>query len=172
MKKSIIRFLSAALSLLLLTLPLASCGDKNSSSYRNDVTVGAVCDAAEGCVPTADGYYNYADDSEYLDFNFEGANSLIESYEIRIARASDNINQFGVFKVKDGSANVMKTICQTYIDIMMERWVSQANYIFDEHPKMENAEVRVFGNYVVYTMLLPSDKTAVFNAIDALLKQK
>lgn len=165
----LIRAVSALLASLACLVPLASCG--GGKEYRSDLAAGTVCDAAEGCVPAAEGYYS-ADDADYLDFYFEGAEPLLESYEIRFARAADNINQFGVFKVKPGSAGAMKALCAGYIDTMTERWVAQADYIFDEHPKMENAEVRVFGDYVVYTMLLPADKSAVFGAIEELLKQK
>ena len=65
----------------------------------------------------------------------------------------------------------MQTLCQSYLSLKMERWVLQADYIAAEHPKMEDAEVRVFGNYVVYTILTKQDKTAVFKAVEELLKQ-
>ncbi|NLW73820.1 MAG: DUF4358 domain-containing protein [Clostridiales bacterium] len=153
--------------ILFAVLFLASCGEK--ANYRNDLTVKEVMDKIEATVPLADGYYSV--DSDYFDYYFEGADALVDSYEIRIANASTNINQFGVFKVKAGQAEAMKTLCQAYISLKMERWVLQADYIAAEHPKMENAEVRVFGNYVVYTMLTKEDKAAVFKAVEELLKQ-
>lgn len=164
------RIIASAVSLTLaviLIISFTACG-KEKPVYRNDLSVTTVCNTAESCVTLANGYDTA--DSDYLDFYFEGAEELVEGYEIRIAKDNSNINQFGVFKVKDGSAEAMRLLCKTYLDLKMDRWVAQADYIFAEHPKMENAEVRVYGNYVVYTFLTPDDKTAVFNAIDTLLK--
>ncbi|HHT54190.1 MAG TPA: DUF4358 domain-containing protein [Clostridiales bacterium] len=155
------------LTLILAVILFASCGKK--VSYRDDLTAKEVIDKIEATVPLDDGYYSV--DSDYLDFYFEGADALIDSYEIRIANTSTNINQFGVFKVKDGQAEAMQALCRGYLSLKMERWVLQADYIAAEHPKMEDAEVRIFGNYVVYTILTKQDKTAVFKAVEELLKQ-
>ncbi len=98
-----------ALTALALLLPLCtSCGDKEKASYRNEIDVKTVADKIESRIQLPDGYYNYTTDSDYLGFYFEGADALVESYEIRIANVSTNINQFGVFKVKEGSAEAMK----------------------------------------------------------------
>lgn len=167
MKKYFVRLLSALLLSLALLTALASCG--GGAEYRDDISVTAVGDAVKAAVPISDGYY--AADSDYLGFYFKGAEEIIDSHTVEFSAASTNINQFGIFHVKDGKVADMKALCESYIATMKERWVAQANYIASEHPKMENAEVRVFGNYVVYVMLTPSDKATVFNAIDGLLKK-
>jgi hypothetical protein len=146
---------------------LSSCGEK--TSYKNDVPASTVCDAAEACIPTADGYYSA--DSDYLGFYFDGADVLIEEYGIRFARSSTNINEFGVFKVKDGQAAAMETLCKSYLELKLDRWVAQADYIESEYPKMRDAEVKVYGNYVVYAILTKSDRASVFSAIESLLKK-
>ncbi len=160
-----------ALSILLLLIPLGtSCGDKEKASYSNEIDVKTVADKIESCVQLADGYYTT--DSDYLDFYFEGANPLVDSYEIRIANVSTNINQFGVFKVKEGSAEAMKTLCEGYLELKMANWLVQADYIESEHPKMVNSEARVFGNYVIYTILSKDDREVVFAEVEDLLAQK
>lgn len=168
MKNRIIKSISIIVSSVLLLLSLASCGE-DAAAYRNDLDANAVNDKIEECVPLADGYYTA--DADYLGFYFEGADALIESYEIKIANVSTNINQFGVFKVKDGQAEAMSALCESYLELKMARWIVQAEYIASEHPKMEDSEVRVFGNYVVYTILTEEDKTTVFAAVKELLKQ-
>jgi hypothetical protein len=168
MKYTAIKIVCILTALVFTLSTLTSCGG-DKTAYKNDVTVGTVCDTIEATVPAADGYYS--SDSDYLGFYFEGADLLIDGYDIRFARASTNINEFGVFKANDGQAAALKTLCESYLSLKMDRWVAQADYIESEHPKMENAEVRVYGNYVVYTILTKSDKTAAFTAIDGLLKQ-
>ncbi len=147
---------------------LTSCGG-DKTAYKNDVSVGTVCDTIEATVPATEGY-NSAD-SDYLNFYFEGADALLDGYEIRYAKASTNINEFGVFKVKDGQAAALKTLCESYLSLMLDRWVANADYIESEYPKMSEAQVKIFGNYVVYTILTKSDQTAVFTAVEGLLKR-
>ena len=125
--------------------------------------------AIQAKLPVPDGYYS--PDSDYLEFYFEGADAIVSEYTIQMSATSTNINQFGIFRVKDGEAEAMKAICESYIETSKARWVAQANYIASEHPKMEGAEVRVYGNYVVYTMLTTEDKATAFATVEELLKK-
>ncbi len=54
----------------------------------------------------------------------------------------------------------------------MENWLVQADYIESEHPKMVNSEARIFGNYVIYTILSKDDRELVFGEVEELLAQK
>ncbi|MBQ9080778.1 MAG: DUF4358 domain-containing protein [Clostridia bacterium] len=165
MKKYIPRAISALLLAVLALTALTSCGGAN---YRDDVAVSTIDSAIQAKVPVPDGYY--APDSDYLTFYFEGAEAIVNEYVIQMSATSTNINQFGIFHVKDGEAENMKKLCENYIAKSKDRWVAQANYIASEHPKMEGAEVRIFGNYVVYTMLTDTDKALAFEAVEAALK--
>jgi hypothetical protein len=168
MKYTAVKIISIFAALVFALSTLTSCGG-DKTTYKNDVAAGTVCDTIEATVPAAEGYYS--SDSDYLGFYFEGADALIDGYEIRFAKASTNINEFGVFKAKDGQAAALKTLCESYLSLKLERWVAQADYIESEYPKMSEAQVKIFGNYVVYTILTKSDQTAVFTSVDGLLKQ-
>ncbi len=167
MKRITLRLICICL-LAALALPcLVGCD--SGANYRDDVAVADISTALKTLLPTPDGYY--AADSDYLGFYFDGADGKVAEHVIEFSATSTNINQFGIFKVKDGEAEAIKTLCEQYISTMKDRWVAQANYIASEHPKMENAEVRIFGNYVVYVMLTATDKTAAFDKVDELLKK-
>lgn len=167
MKKTTIRLICVLLLALTAITLLASC-DKQAS-YRDDVKISDISDKLKEKFPTTDGYFS--PDSDYLGFYFEGAEDKVEEYIVNRSATSTNINEFGVFRVKSGSAEEMKAICDKYIQTMRERWVAQASYIASEHPKMENAEARVFGNYVVYVMLTAEDKLSAFATVEELLKK-
>lgn len=162
--KKYIRLISVLLLAVLSLTAITACG---GADYLDDVAVSAIDSALQSKIPVPDGYY--AADSDYLSFYFEGADAIVAEYVVEFSATSTNINQFGIFHVKDGQAEAMKALCDSYIDTMNKRWVAQANYIASEHPKMEGAEVRIFGNYVVYTMLTAEDKATAFAAVEELL---
>lgn len=165
MKKYTVRIISLILVVIFSAMSLAACG---GADYRDDVAVSTLDSAIQSKIPVPDGYYS--PDSDYLSFYFEGADSIVTEYVIQMSATSTNINQFGIFHVKDGEAESMKAICEAYISKSKDRWVAQANYIASEHPKMEGAEIRIFGNYVVYTMLTEADKAIAFDAVESALK--
>ena len=177
MKKYTVRVLSLLIVAILSVTALSACNSTppdNSTdtteapAYRDDIAVSDLDAAIQQKLPVPDGYYS--PDSDYLGFYFEGAEGIVTEYVIQISATSTNINQFGIFHVKDGEAETMKALCESYIETMNKRWVAQANYIASEHPKMEGAEVRIFGNYVVYTMLTKDDKATAFDTVKAALK--
>lgn len=166
MKKHIVKLICLLVLAAMTLTCFASCN--SGATYRDDVKVSDISTALKNKFPVADGYY--AADSDYLGFYFEGAADKVEDYVIEFSATSTNINQFGIFHVKEGSADAVKALCDSYIQTMRDRWVAQASYIASEHPKMENAEARVFGNYVVYVMLTAEDKLAAFAAVEEMLK--
>ena len=166
MKKYTVRLICVFILALITLSCFTACG---GGDWRNDVAVSSISAAIGAKIPVPDGYYS--PDSDYLEFYFEGADAIVDEYTIQMSATSTNINQFGIFRVKDGEAENMKAICESYIETSKARWVAQANYIASEHPKMEGAEIRVFGNYVVYTMLTTADKATAFATVEELLKK-
>ena len=152
--------------LLCLMMTLNAC-----SSYRDDVDVNDLTSEILNSVSTQGGYT--AMDELFLSLEFANP-SLIESdvseWMICASNSQSTVDEFGIFHVKDGEAETMKAICEAYIAKSKDRWVAQANYIASEHPKMEGAEIRIFGNYVVYTMLTEADKAIAFDAVESALK--
>ncbi len=100
-------------------------------------------------------------DGEYDDF-----------YAVYSTDTSD-IDEIGIFhsKSKDDAEDIAEE-CREYIDDMKENSKSFiSSYAPNELPKLENATVRRFGNYVVYTVLDGDTADAVFESIKETLKK-
>lgn len=164
MKRSL-KYFAAALALITLLLTLVACN--KTGNYRNDLDADAVINSLMVKIPVDGGYYEADDD--YIDFYFPASDDIIDDDEIMFAKASTNKNQVGVLKAEDGRAEDLKKLCEDYIATIQERWVAQADYTPEEHPKIADAEVRVYGNYVIYAMLHTADREAVFAEAEKLL---
>ena len=115
-------------------------------------------------------------DDDYLSDYFTEADWMDDT-ELRIALNQSegsgyNINEVGVYHVKDGHASEMEDLLTNYLESAYEKnktWYD--SYIPEETPKLRDAEVKVFGNYVVYAILSESERNTFFTAIEDQLKQ-
>ena len=82
-----------------------------------------------------------------------------------------NVDEYGIFKAssEDGVAAVEQMV-QSYLSKRVETWMPE--YMPEEFPKVQSAKAQVYGQYVVYCILDDSEKSAVFNAIEAALKDE
>ena len=88
------------------------------------------------------------------------------------ATDGNNLDEIGIYQVTDGNANAMKTVLEDYLEDSLTRNQSwYESYIPKEIPKLRDAEVKVFGNYVIYAICSKEDRAAVFSAVADLLKQ-
>ena len=78
-----------------------------------------------------------------------------------------SIDEFGIFKAGTMDAAALKTMIQDYIRLMQDAWM---NYQPEEKPKLDNAEVKTVGNYVMYAILSDADRAAAFKAFEGALK--
>ena len=157
------RFLTALLVLTLL-LSLSAC---SGGSWRDDVATDTLIDT--GLTALADGV-NYVDvEDDFLDAYFTRADWIV-SFDIRIAEIASNLNQVGIYHVQEGHANEMKEQLAAYLSKSLEQnqaWYD--SYIPEETPKLRDAEVKVYGNYVVYAILSTDDRATFFGAIESAL---
>ena len=156
-----IRLISALLCLAFI-LSLCACG---GGEYNNDVTSKDLADAMVDAIASPQGFT--APDSDFVDFNMEGASELCADYCIMLSSMNINYNEFGVFHAKnEADAKKIADICQSYIDLKIEG--ANPHYLPQEYPKIQNAKVMVYGCYVVYTVLSDADTKTV----DALINEK
>lgn len=150
--------LIALLSLLMLCSLCACRGYADDIDTDNLATVGlnALSDNID---------YIEAEDG-FLDDYFVTPSWVTDS-EIYIAPTASNLNQVGVYHVQDGHAEEMETILLDYLQASYTDNVNWYNsYIPKETPKLRDAEVRVFGNYIVYAILSETDRPVFFDAIE------
>lgn len=156
MKKHILILLAAVLALCLL----AACGDKTESEPDMDAVVTAI-DSAIG----NDGSM-VAVDENYIRGSMKMDVSDYENYTVKINAMGVNIDEYGVFKGAD-SAQVkeIKAAVEDYLQMREDTWMTE--YMPEEFPKLQNAEVWAEGNYVIYAILGDDAKTAAGDAFAA-----
>ena len=78
----------------------------------------------------------------------------------------------GIFHApNEGDAKKLKEITQRYLDgLLEEKGAFIGSYAPKELEKLENAEARIFGNYVAYAILSEDDRKLFFDTIEAKLK--
>lgn len=156
------RIITALLALSLL-LCFTSCA---GTEYKNDVAVTSLADTAVAALN--DGKEYSTADSDFLDSYFTKPDYVTESV-IRFSTDGNDLNEFGIYHVTDGNADAMKAKLSDYLTEFYELY--NANYLPEETPKIRDAEVKVFGNYVAYAMLDDTDRTVFFDAVEQALKQ-
>lgn len=164
------KLIPMTLILLALSLCLGACG----ASWRDDATSAQVADAMLGAI-SIDGGCS-AVDSDYVSLEFPDSSAVTDAVSdwcIYPSKSSSTVDEFGVFHVKAGqsTADVKKAV-EDYVQSMQLKLEGYLNmYDPAEKVKLENAQVFVFGNYVIYTMLSEQDTAAVKDAAENLLKQ-
>ncbi|MDR1132183.1 MAG: DUF4358 domain-containing protein [Oscillospiraceae bacterium] len=154
MKKNALVLISAIVALSLL----AGCG--GSAKVRDDVDVGELSAAlaanigGDGLAPVSDGYYAGAMKIDVTDF---------AGYDVKVN--ANNADEIGVFKAGDaaGVADVKQAV-ETYIQMRKDTWMTE--YMPEHRPKLDAAEIKTLGNYVMYAILSDDAREAVFSAIE------
>ena len=149
--------------LLCLSMCLSAC-----SSYRDDVAVNDIATEILNSVSTQGGYTSM--DELFLSLEFANP-SLIESdvseWMICASNSQTTVDEFGIFHVKEGGdVDAVKAEVWDYVQatqVKLEVFLDM--YEPAEKTKLENAQIEVYGNYVVYTILTQEDTTAATKAV-------
>ena len=149
----------SVIAVLLIVCSLCACGKKSTK----DPGIQAVADAVgasidiSGMAQTPDDYVTGMMQIP-LD-GYKARNTLISG-------VGTNINEYGIFlaKDKDQAASIKKAL-ESYLDYREELWMDE--YLPEEKPKLDNAEVWQQGNYVMYAILSDADREAVHNAFQS-----
>lgn len=164
------RILTLALALL-LALPLAACG--KTVAYRDDVSTAELSAAVQSLIPVEGGYDMSGEDflKYYFDFDHR---YTIDGYAIASSSISTDINEYGIIHLSDPEQVAeVERMAQVYVENQRDFLSTFLNtYNEAEMAKLEEMQVRVFGNYVVYTILSANDTAAVMNAIEEKLTKQ
>lgn len=147
---------------LLIFSILAACGGK-STEIRNDIAVLDVSAAVAAVLSEDDALVSVPD--SYISGSMKMDVSNYEGYDIKINSKGINIDEYGIFKAKDSSqVAALEQAVNDYLQFRKDIWMDE--YMPEEYPKLENAEVNTFGNYVMYAILSDSSKKAAFDAFE------
>lgn len=165
-----------SLTVLLLTAALL-LGACSGSAYRNDLSAADAAGAVSDALP-AIGRHAAGDD--YISVSAFGSDrdwllDKTDSHVILLADDSDmNIDEIGVFHVTDPKdVSRVKSILNDYVKAQSMRLKDLlTSYNPGELPKLDEAEVEVCGQYVMYTILSDADTDAAEDAFERLLEQR
>ena len=152
---------------LCVTVIFTSCA---RSEYTDEKRCEDICKIMTDSLDDSQKYYEF--DKNHIELYFDDTDEYDDHYAIYSADTND-INEIGVFHAPDSnSADDLAESCREYIENMQENSRSFiASYAPEELSKFDAAEVRKFGNYVIYTVL-PEDKAeTIFEHIKGELKK-
>lgn len=158
------RNLSLISAFLIFSL-LIACGEK-TVEIRNDV---AVSDVSAAVASVLSGDELLSAPETYISGSMKMDVSDYDGYEVKINSQGINIDEFGVFKAKDSSqVAAVEQAVKDYLQFRIDIWMEE--YMPEEYPKLENAEIKIAGNYVMYAILSDDGKKAAFNAFEKSLR--
>lgn len=160
--KNIVKFVALVLCMTALLALCACDGEK----INTEVAPADIANAIVNEMGSADAMT--ALDESYITGRMEIDLSNCAEYDVRLSTASINVNEFGVFKAKDvDHVEALDADVQAYLAMRLETWMDE--YLPEEKPKVENAQVRTFGPYVIYTILSESDSKIAIDTMSEML---
>lgn len=161
MTKKYLSFIALVLALSLL----CACGS-TAANVRDDVAVSDIS-AAVAAVLGDDALVSVPE--TYYAGSMKMDVSQFDGYDVMINSKGINIDEFGIFKAKDSSQlPAVEKAVNDYLAFRLQIWMDE--YMPEEKPKLENAEVKTVGNYVMYAILSDDGKKSAFDAFEKSLK--
>lgn len=156
-----------ALFLLCCSVFLSSCAQ---SKYLDTIPCSTITDTLTEEILGSDMYAEYTENDVSLLF---GNNELYDSCSVIYSVSSDDIGEVGIFHATDSdTAKKLLEKAEKYIeDTRDERNSFVRNYMPEELDKLNYADTRQFGNYVVYTILSADESEDIFCAVKELLSE-
>ena len=157
-KKGIVLLIAA----LVLALALCACG----GSSGKDVPVADIVTAVDGVLG---GGENLAEaDAGLVEGYMKLSPDDYSDFAVKINSYGTSFDEYGVFQAADSSqAKTIAEALEAYLQLKLE---TDMGYQPEELPKLEKAEVKTNGNYVMYCILGDTEKTAAFGAFEDALK--
>lgn len=148
----------------LLAVCLCGCTQRHTVIYANDLSAEMLADTLETHL-SAEFRAAQADYlSDYVDLPQAGY-----QLSVRVAAAGDRIDEYGILH-SDIGTEMPEQLLRTYLtESYAQNQDFYDSYIPFETPKLRDAEVRCFGNYVVYAILDPQERNTFFTTIKSLL---
>ena len=152
---------------LLFSALLCSCA---SNKYSETLSCGDITKSLKSDILADKEYKEYTDsEAKYV---FDECESF-DSCSIIYSASSDDIGEIGVFhaNTEAEAIELLQDAKQHISEEKDDKSEFLRNYLPNEIKKLENADVRRYENYVVYTILSPEERDAVFSYVEKLLKK-
>lgn len=155
--------LAAVLAATMMLLLLCACGGESTKN----VAVSDIAAKVDEALGKADSLS--AVDSNYVKGYMKLSEDDYAECVVKINAYGQNIDEYGIFKASDSTqAKALKESVEGYLQLRLDSWMDE--YMPEEKPKLTSAEVKTDGNYIMYSILSDSDKSAAFSAFADALK--
>ncbi|MCL2518169.1 MAG: DUF4358 domain-containing protein [Oscillospiraceae bacterium] len=150
--------------LLFLLIFLVSCG----SQINPNVPLKEIAGEMNRVISNGDKLSDV--DADYIRGMLGIEEELIDEFVLYIQTSGTEIDQYGIFKISDSrNFDAVKTRLQNYLTNLLENF-DNFNYMPEERVKLKEAEVTSAGQYLIYTVMSESDKTAFMNKFNEMTK--
>ncbi|MBQ8399637.1 MAG: DUF4358 domain-containing protein [Clostridia bacterium] len=165
MKKIISLFLLATFALCLV-----SCSGAGQPSYRNDTTCAILFENAEKKL-TLDEGFEFMEKGELAVMSEPSIGGVLDKLDDSAFRftGGSSFDEYGILHVAvPEDVESVKSAVEEYLKAKREDALYRSYFPGEEY-KLDDAQVQVYGNYVVYGMLSEENRTALFNEVKQLL---
>lgn len=154
------------LSIVLVLCVLVTLGGCGSERYVQDVRCARIADAMEDAI--GDEYGEL--EAGYMEYYFRDADGY-DDVCFRYSVDGEDIGELGVFCASDEeSAEALLQLCRDYVDeIRRDSRAFVSSYAPYELEKLDGAEARRFGRYVIYAVLDAATAQRAFEEAERVL---
>ena len=89
---------------------------------------------------------------------------IVSEYAVYIDASGSTIDEFGIFKAKEGEEDEVKKQLQAYLKMRLDTWMEE--YMPEEKPKVQKANLHVREGYILYAILGEKDKKQLFESFE------
>lgn len=159
---------TVCIALASVVLMLASC---NQGKIEKDIDATKVATQLSQVTPTESKWIN--DDQDFIQ-EYVAFSEYVKESQIFYAQNTNDLDEFGIFEVEEGKAQEVRTrLLRGYLKKRYDDNLEWYNsYMPTETPKLRDAEVRVYGNCVVYAVLSKEARKTFFDECEKLLKSE
>ena len=159
-----IKTLTPIISAILILALFAACGGE--AKIRDDVAVSDIAESISSVLGNDD---LVSVPETFISGSMKMDVSDFDSYDVRINSKGINIDEVGIFKATDSAqVETIQKAINDYLQMRKDTWMDE--YMPEEKPKLESAEVETLGNYVIYVILSDKDKSSVIDAFEKSLQ--
>ena len=161
MKRLFTLFLAMILSGSAVACQKASYSDIPTSEELSRVAIDALQNESGYVAADKDSWNDYFQTPDF-----------VRDHSVYFCSDRNDLDEIGVFHVTEGHAKEMQSLLREYLNKSLtdnRAWYD--SYIPQETPKLRDAEVRIFGNYVVYAILSTPNREHFFQSIDTFLQK-
>ena len=156
------KHITAILLTLTMLVSLASCF--HAYSFGDSIMISEI---TEEILDELDSPLPYLVDNTGFTDEYFTLPDYVTDHAVLYTGEVNNVDEFGIFHVTSGNAEAMEALLrESYLAASYEKNREfYDSYIPNETPKLRDAEVKRFGNYVVYAIMSAADRNTLFNAV-------